>query len=224
MDCEVIYVDSASQDNTVEIASRFPIRILQLQPTWRLTPSAGRYIGYQHASGKYLLFVDGDTVLNDNWLKASCDFLKTHPEFGGVGGVMDEAYEGPNGEVIAVAKNSLNQNAEQQPQIVTSLPGIATYRRAAMETSRHIQSLLAYRRRVRACTSHSARPATYSVASMNRCASPIRCHAKRSVRSCVGRGRICTTTAQRCAIACSTAADSAFRSSRCGLCGVLLGR
>lgn len=130
---EVIYVDSASQDETVEVASRFPIRIFQLHSTWKLTPSAGRYIGYQHAAGEFLLFVDGDTVMQPGWLKASCDFLEKNSEFGGVGGIMDEAYEGADGEVIAVAENSLNQTATEKPQIVTSLPGIATYRRAAME-------------------------------------------------------------------------------------------
>ena len=63
-DCEILYVDSASDDNTVEIAGQFPIRILQLRPTWRLSAAAGRFVGYHHSSGKYLLFVDGDTDLD----------------------------------------------------------------------------------------------------------------------------------------------------------------
>ena len=79
-DCEVIYVDSASEDDSVAIASRFPIRILQLRKSWKLSPSAGRYIGYQHARGKYLLFVDGDSLLFKRWLTKACEFLDSNPD------------------------------------------------------------------------------------------------------------------------------------------------
>ena len=91
-DCEVIYVDSASEDDTVAIASRFPIRILQLRQSWKLSPSAGRYIGYQHARGKYLLFIDGDSLLFKRWLTKACEYLEKNPACGGVGGIMHQAY------------------------------------------------------------------------------------------------------------------------------------
>src|SRR5438874_587956 len=43
---EVILVDSASTDETVEMASRYPISIVRLQPGQRLSPAIGRYTGY----------------------------------------------------------------------------------------------------------------------------------------------------------------------------------
>jgi glycosyltransferase involved in cell wall biosynthesis len=132
-DHEIIYVDSASEDATVEIAQRFPIRILQLRRTWKLTPSAGRFVGYQHSSGKYLLFVDGDTVLHKRWLRESIAFLKDNPEFGGVAGIMHQAYQSREGECVEVKKNHYGQSVNQAVQIAPSLEGIALYRREAME-------------------------------------------------------------------------------------------
>ncbi|HEX4412600.1 MAG TPA: glycosyltransferase [Lacipirellulaceae bacterium] len=132
-ECEVIYVDSASEDNTVAIASHFPIRILQLRKSWKLSPSAGRYIGYQHAGGKYLLFVDGDSLLFKRWLKKACAFLDHHPACGGVGGIMHQAYLSPEGKCVAVAKNYFSQRLTEPVRAAVSLSGIAMYRREAME-------------------------------------------------------------------------------------------
>ncbi|MEX0612788.1 MAG: glycosyltransferase [Pirellulales bacterium] len=132
-DGEVIYVDSASQDDTVEIASKFPIRILQLRRDWRLTPSAGRFIGYQHASGRYLAFVDGDTVLHPRWLAESRAFLRENPEYGGVAGILDKACLSEGDDSTIVQQNRYDQSEEHRVQTVGSLGGIATYRREAME-------------------------------------------------------------------------------------------
>lgn len=129
---EVIYVDSASDDDTVAIASQFPIRILKLKRTWKLTPAAGRFIGYQHASGRYLSFVDGDTILHEHWLAESCDFLRDNPEYGGVAGVLDFCLSG-DGESTIVKRNHYDQTEANKVQAAVSLGGIATYRRAAME-------------------------------------------------------------------------------------------
>ena len=42
---EIIFVDSASTDNTVAVVQSYGIRVLSLKPDWVLTPSAGRFIG-----------------------------------------------------------------------------------------------------------------------------------------------------------------------------------
>jgi len=132
-DYEVIYVDSASEDNTVEIASRFPIRILQLRREWPLTPAAGRFVGYRHSTGKYVMFVDGDTLLYKRWPQTAVAFLHEHPEFGGIAGIMHQAYHAQDGHCIAVAKNHFAQSPAQPLQTATALGGIALYRRDAME-------------------------------------------------------------------------------------------
>jgi glycosyltransferase involved in cell wall biosynthesis len=133
-DHEVIYVDSASEDDSVKIAAQFPIRILQLRRHWTLTPSAGRFIGYQHASGRYLAFVDGDTILHRRWLAESCTFLRGHPEFAGVAGRVEKTCLA-DGHVADVASDDCRQHQPPRVRLVGSLRGIATYRRDAMETA-----------------------------------------------------------------------------------------
>ena len=132
-DYEIIYVDSASEDQTVEIARRFPIRILQLRRTWKLTPSAGRFVGYRHSTGKYLLFVDGDTALYKRWLTEAIGYLKGNPIIGGVAGIVHRAYVSREGKCIAIRKNYFRQSADRKVQFTSALGGIALYRREAME-------------------------------------------------------------------------------------------
>ena len=65
---EIILVDSASTDDTVQLASRYPINIVRLRPTQKLSPAAGRYIGYKRTRGEFILFLDGDMELIPGWL------------------------------------------------------------------------------------------------------------------------------------------------------------
>lgn len=84
--CEIILVDSASTDQTVEIASRYPIRILRLHPNQRLSPSAGRYMGYKYTSGKLALFIDGDNELYPGWLAKAIQIFHDNPDLAGLAG------------------------------------------------------------------------------------------------------------------------------------------
>jgi len=87
---EVWLVDSASTDRTVEIARRFPISIARLRTGWRLSAAAGRATGARLASGRVLLFVDGDYVLDADWLLHAWRILE-QPRVGGViGWDLDE--------------------------------------------------------------------------------------------------------------------------------------
>jgi glycosyltransferase involved in cell wall biosynthesis len=83
---DIVLVDSASTDKTVEIARSYPIRILQLRPDQTLTPSAGRYVGLKQSSGDLVLFLDGDMELCKGWLEKAMTILKSQPEAGVVTG------------------------------------------------------------------------------------------------------------------------------------------
>lgn len=73
---EIILVDSASTDKTVDISKYYPIKIIQLKPNWPLSPAAGKYIGFLHSKGNYLIFIDGDMLLEAGWLKEALPYLK----------------------------------------------------------------------------------------------------------------------------------------------------
>jgi len=76
---EIVLVDSASSDGTVEIARRYPIKILRLSPTQPLTPAAGRYVAYERTSGDLILFLDGDMEMCSGWLGKATVIAETEP-------------------------------------------------------------------------------------------------------------------------------------------------
>ncbi|WP_406661220.1 glycosyltransferase [Methanolobus sp. ZRKC3] len=92
MEHEIILVDSASTDNTIEIAKQYPIKIFQLKSEWMLSAAAGRYTGYLQTKGKYIQFQDGDTILDKDWFKYSLPFLKEHTDVAGVVGIITQEY------------------------------------------------------------------------------------------------------------------------------------
>jgi glycosyltransferase involved in cell wall biosynthesis len=130
---EVIYVDSASSDRTIEIASQYDIQIYQLRPEWKLAPSAGRYIGYGKTQGKYIFFIDGDSIIEPDWIKAGVAFLESHPKYGGTAGILNEAYLTPDGELKGTLKNYFRQDATKDKIEFFCLGGSALYRRQAIE-------------------------------------------------------------------------------------------
>lgn len=64
---EVIYVDSNSSDGSPQRAAERGVQVLQVQP---LRPSAalGRNAGWQAARGEFVLFLDGDTELQPDFV------------------------------------------------------------------------------------------------------------------------------------------------------------
>lgn len=73
---EVILVDSNSTDRTVELATGYPITVLEIPDDDLTTPGAGRYVGGHHADGDAVLFVDGDMELAEGWLPAAIEHVR----------------------------------------------------------------------------------------------------------------------------------------------------
>ena len=92
--CEIVLVDSASTDKTVEIAAKYPIRILQLDSSYTLSPAAGFYVGFLNTGGKYIQFQCGDTILDENWFKNALPILKKDEQVAGVAGrIIQQPYD-----------------------------------------------------------------------------------------------------------------------------------
>jgi glycosyltransferase involved in cell wall biosynthesis len=83
---ELIFVDSASTDDTVLIASRFPAKIICIPPTERLSPSLGRRTGAGHARGQWIMFLDGDCTVNADWIDEAGRILTEQPDLGALAG------------------------------------------------------------------------------------------------------------------------------------------
>jgi glycosyltransferase involved in cell wall biosynthesis len=127
---DIMLVDSASSDGTVDIASNYPISIVQLRPHWPLTPSAGRYLGTLYTKGQYILFIDGDCEVYTGWVTLALEFLQGHSEVAGADGIVEavisDENEGPPGKTKQRIKASMAAE-------VKSLGGNSLYRRKALE-------------------------------------------------------------------------------------------
>jgi glycosyltransferase involved in cell wall biosynthesis len=99
---DMIFVDSASTDNTVSVAQSYGVRVLSLKPDWQLCPSAGRFVGSHYAEGDFILFVDADTLCYRDFLSAALSYFEQNPEVGGINGYLDDLDE--NGELLANAE------------------------------------------------------------------------------------------------------------------------
>ncbi|MFO1468547.1 MAG: glycosyltransferase [Steroidobacteraceae bacterium] len=87
---EVILADSGSSDATVQIASRFPITIVQLRHREERRCGVGPQLGYQRARGEYVYILDGDMELDGQFLAAGIAAMQADPRLGGVGGLVEE--------------------------------------------------------------------------------------------------------------------------------------
>jgi len=72
-DFEVIAVDDASTDNTLEIARKFPCKIIHLKRN--LGQAKARNVGAKVANGKILIFLDSDALLKKDTLQKVVDAL-----------------------------------------------------------------------------------------------------------------------------------------------------
>lgn len=87
---EVILADSLSTDRTVELASRYPVRIVQLADPADRCCGIGAEIGYRVAQGEYLYILDADMELDGQFLLAAVEVMDRNLEVGGVGGLVQE--------------------------------------------------------------------------------------------------------------------------------------
>jgi len=110
---EIVLVDSASTDRTVEIALNYPIRIVRLDENQRLTAHKGQYVGYKYSSGKYILFLDGDMELCKGWLEKGLEVIHKEEKIAVVTGPWIN---------LPIEKPSLPENSE--------MPGLVSERLA----------------------------------------------------------------------------------------------
>jgi len=125
---EIILADSASTDRTVEIAAHYPIKIVRLSRLAERSCGAGVQLGYQYSAGEYVCLIDGDMQLHPRFLSVAVEFLKEHPDFAGVGGMIVERETGN----FEYAKRASAVDFDRLPGEVTRLDCGGVYRREAI--------------------------------------------------------------------------------------------
>lgn len=120
---ELILIDSNSTDRTREIALDNGITVYRLSSNVINSPSAGRYIGTLRANYNNILFVDGDMVLNFNWMHLGLKLLFSDDNVAGVSGNLQ----------LAVSSNDSLSNFSQ----VKTFGGIGLFKKKCIVQAGH---------------------------------------------------------------------------------------
>lgn len=131
-ECAIVFVDSCSTDDTVAIARRHPIRVVELAPHVECCAALARVVGESLTRSRHVLFVDGDTEIDATWLREAMRLLDAEPAIAGVGGKLRERYY-RDGRLVGENPDCFGVGADVE--VADQLGGNALYRRAALNAA-----------------------------------------------------------------------------------------
>jgi len=133
---EVILADSFSTDDTLNIASKFPLKIIQLGEEWPHSAAAGRYTAFRYATGKYTLILDADMELAPGFIPPALEYMENNPRAGAVGGIIEHmVYYDDSLQVTNVSRGELIPEnpgnwSPERACLIKSVPGAGVFRTA----------------------------------------------------------------------------------------------
>lgn len=94
---QVVYVDSASTDNSITEAKNSGAHVVSLDMAKAFTAARARNAGFDAITSlfpdiKFVQFVDGDCIVDSNWISTAIDFLNSQPAVAVVCGRRRELY------------------------------------------------------------------------------------------------------------------------------------
>ncbi len=134
---ETIYVDSCSTDGSPEVAAECGAQVFVLE-TNRPTASLGRNAGWARARAKYILFLDGDTVLDPDFPAKALASISSDGKIAAVWGHLREIH--PHASIY---NRVIDLDWVFETGISDFCGGIALMRRQALEDVGGFDSSLA---------------------------------------------------------------------------------
>lgn len=126
---EIIIADSGSSDRTVEIALQYPVIIAQIVPPSRPSCGIGPQLGFQHSRGEFLCLLDGDMLLDADFLDAALAHFAENPTCAGVTAHVEEMQTANLEYARRVQRNA----PENRTGPIDRMNGGGLYRRSAIE-------------------------------------------------------------------------------------------
>ena len=135
---QLIYADSASTDGSPELAAQYGAEVIVVHPE-RPTAAIGRNAGWQRATEEFVLFLDGDTVLNPDFPMAALNAIHANSKICAVWGHRRELFPAKS-----IFIRVLDLDWIYAPGIVEACGGDVLMRRSALsEAGGYDENLIA---------------------------------------------------------------------------------
>lgn len=126
---EVVVADSLSTDLTIEIAKRYPVKVVQLTNPKDRCCGVGAQLGFEMATGEYVYILDGDMELAPGFLSRAVALLQSDTTLAGVGGLVHEM----NLTNLEFRNRIVRAESHMRPGNVDRLNEGGLYRRKALD-------------------------------------------------------------------------------------------
>ncbi len=126
-DLEIIYVDSASTDNSLAIAEELGVRSIALHPE-HPTAALGRNAGWRASRGDFVFFLDGDSYVQPGFLAKALPWFYSEPMLAAAFGQRRERHP-----ERSLYNRVLDLDWYTVPGLTEFCGGDAIFRRSALE-------------------------------------------------------------------------------------------
>lgn len=131
---EVIVADGGSRDRTLAIAARYPVRVVQLEPAIRPSCGIGPQLGFQYSREPFICLMDGDMLLDPDFLPEALAYLDSNPRVAGVTGHVEEM----NDTSLEYIRRGRRVSPERRTGAIDRMNGGGLYRRNAVEQAGYL--------------------------------------------------------------------------------------
>ncbi len=125
---EVIVADGGSRDRTLQVAANYPVRVVQLDPQIRPSCGIGPQLGFQYSLEPFVCLMDGDMLLDPDFLPAALAHLEANPTTAGVTGHVEEM----NQTSLEYVRRGRRISPENRIGPIDRMNGGGLYRRKAI--------------------------------------------------------------------------------------------
>lgn len=131
---EVIVADGGSRDRTLAVAANYPVRAVQLRPAVPPSCGIGPQLGFQYSREPFVCLIDGDMLLDPDFLAEALAYLEANPAAAGVTGHVEEM----NTTCLEYIRRGRRISPENRIGSIDRMNGGGLYRRKAIDQAGYL--------------------------------------------------------------------------------------